>query len=420
MSPTIDSDIAIIGGGMVGAALAALLAKADPRWRIAVIEAFPLLPDQSPTSYRPSFDDRSTAIAHGSVLLLQQLGLWDSLRQYATPIEQVHVSDRGHLNGALIDRHQVGVDALGYVIPNAWIGQVLLAHLQGLDNLDWLAPARVSRLKPVAGGAELTVVSGNSSASDGAGSVVHRTSLAVIADGAQSSLRDSLGIDVAVQAYGQSAVITNVNLDEPHQGIAYERFTDLGPMAMLPLGGSQAGRQAALVWTLPESEVDAVMALSDEAFLQRLQLRFGFRLGRLTGIGKRDSYPLSLAVAKEQVRSSLVVMGNAAHFLHPVAGQGFNLALRDCAALAATLQQAAREQQPLGKLSVLQQYLQVQAQDQQLTIGISDQLTKWFSHPGLPQAALRALGFIGLECVPPAKQWLSQQTMGNISRQVVL
>jgi 2-octaprenylphenol hydroxylase len=165
--------------------------------------------------------------------------------------------------------------------------------------------------------------------------------------------------------------------------------------------------------------VGELLQASDDDFLQRLQQRFGYRLGRMIEVGKRDSYPLALSVAKEQVRSSIVIMGNAAHFLHPVAGQGFNLALRDCAALAATLKQNIPGER-LGSLSRLQQYQQQQQLDQQLTIQFSDQLTKWFSSSALPRAALRALGFIGLEAVAPAKGWLTQQTMGSAGRKVIL
>lgn len=409
------TDIAIIGGGMVGAALAALFARAEPQWSITLLEAFPLPAADAP-AWQPSYDDRSTAIADGSVQLLQQVGVWEQLAQYATPITQVHVSDKGHIGGAVIGREQVGVEALGYVVPNAWIGRVLLNHLLALANVTVRAPARVTQLRPVAEGARLQL-----DCTEGA-TTLH-TQLAVIADGAQSGLRASLGIDAGVEDYGQTAIIATVGLQQPHQGVAYERFTDEGPMAMLPLGGSVDGHSCALVWTQPNQQAGELLSMSDEAFLERLQQRFGFWLGPLISVGKRDSYPLQLVVAKEQIRSSLVVMGNAAHFLHPVAGQGFNLALRDCAALAATLKQhraGQPGQPPPGSLSLLQQYWQQQELDQQTTIYFSDQLVKLFSSSGLPQAALRALGFVGLECIPPAKHWLTLQTMGSGGRRVVL
>ncbi len=189
-------------------------------------------------------------------------------------------------------------------------------------------------------------------------------------------------------------------------------------MALLPLGESLDGQSSALVWTQPAADAEDILALSDDQFLQQLQQRFGHRLGRFVSVGKRDSYPLSLSVAKEQIRSSIVVMGNAAHFLHPVAGQGFNLALRDCAALATSLME--KRDLPLGALPRLNRYMELQRLDQQATIHFSDQLTKLFSTASLPQAALRALGFVGLECVPPAKHWFTRQTMGAGGRQHVL
>lgn len=411
-----NTDIAIVGGGMVGASLALLLAKTLPQKRITLIEGF-AVPAVGEPVYQPSYDDRSTAIAHGSVGLLQQAGVWSQLLEHACPIKKVHVSDRGHVGGTQIDWQEMQVDALGYVVPNAWVGRVLLSHVQQHTNIRLLAPAKVTQLKPVQGGAELTIESKE------AHSRTLHTQLAVIADGAHSPLRAALGIDCHQQDYGQQGLIANVRLDRPHQNIAYERFTDQGPMALLPLLGEglEADGQAdhkscALVWTHPNASADEVMAMSDEQFLALLQQRFGHRAGRFVSVGKRDMYPLALTVAAEQVRSSVVIMGNAAHFLHPVAGQGFNLALRDCAALAVTLQsatsQTANEQQPLGSLSLLQEYVARQQMDQDLTIILSDQLSKWFSTSALPQSVLRALGFVGMELMSPAKQWFAQQTMG--------
>ena len=404
---------------MVGAALAALFACARKDWHITLIEAFPL-PNSSGASnatsapvYQPSFDARSTAIASGSVHLLEQAGVWQTLLQHATPIRQVHVSDKGHIGGTVIDQSDVGDTALGYVIPNAWIGNVLLSHIQQLPQISCISPAQVKQLQPKQQGAKLVV--------DKEGQTFEvDCQLAVVADGAQSSLRKSLGIDVDLQDYQQTAIIANVAFDQPHQGIAYERFTDQGPMALLPLGESDKGCESALVWTHPREQAEAILALSDEEFIKELQQRFGFRLGNFTKVGKRDSYPLHLLVAKEQVRSSIAVMGNAAHFLHPVAGQGFNLALRDCAALVAEVAEAQDQQQPLGHLDALLRYQQAQVTDQLATIRGSDTLTKIFSTAQLPQAALRALGFMGLEAIPASKQWLTLQSMGQAGRRISL
>ncbi|GAA5315822.1 MAG: 2-octaprenyl-6-methoxyphenyl hydroxylase [Candidatus Pelagadaptatus aseana] len=405
-----QADITIVGGGMVGAAMAALLAHANAGWQVVLVEGFPL-PGPGEAIHQPSFDDRSTALAYGSIELLQRIGVWDQLSQAATPIQQVHVSDRGHFGGSLIDASAMGLEQVGAVVANAWLGRVLLQHLHELDNVELLAPATVERVTPLAQGAHIDYAS-----ADASGRI--ESQLVVIADGADSPLRAGLGIGVDTQTYHQTAIIANVALNERHDCVAYERFTDQGPMALLPLGGEN-GCDSALVWTQPTDQVDALLALDDDAFMAQLQQRFGFRLGHFKSVGKRDSYPLQLLVAKEQVRSSLVMMGNAAHFLHPVAGQGFNLALRDCAALTSVLARARRQRQPLGSLQVLQQYEQQQQLDQQATIQFSDKLTRLFSTGALPSAGLRALGFLGLETLPGAKQLLASQTMGQASRRPV-
>ena len=195
-------------------------------------------------------------------------------------------------------------------------------------------------------------------------------------------------------------------------GVAYERFTEQGPMALLPLGESDQASRCALVWTLPSEQLEATLALSDDELLALLQTRFGYRLGRFCRIGKRQSYSLQLQMISEQVRSSLVVLGNAAHYLHPVAGQGFNLALRDCVALTDTLQDASKRSQSLGDLSVLQSYLSKQQNDQDLTVNFSDQIVKVFSSQKLPKQLFRSAGFLALALFPEAKQFLAKQTMG--------
>ena len=404
------TDIAIVGGGMVGATMAALLAYLRSDWRITLIESFEF-PQADAPAYQPSYDDRSTALAHGTVELFEQMGLWPLLSQYATSIRQVHVSDRGHFGGTVIDAEKLAVDAVGQVVANAHLGRSLLQHIQQCDSIRILAPASVTGLQPLQQGVKLRVKETDEQYD-------LKAQLTIIADGAESSLRSRLGIDVNVEDYHQSAIIANVTLSHSHDHVAYERFTDQGPMALLPLGGKQ-GNQSALVWTQPAHKLDAILNLSDTDFLAELQQRFGFRLGHFAAVGKRDSYPLYLKVASEQVRSSLVIMGNAAHFLHPVAGQGFNLAVRDCAALASILNSAQQQQQALGSLSVLRNYEQQQQSDQLTTIQFSDKITRLFSTSNLPAALLRGLGFFGLEIVPPAKQILTTQTMGQGGKRVI-
>jgi 2-octaprenylphenol hydroxylase len=402
---TTNYDIAIIGGGMVGASLALLINQQKPDWQIALLEAQPFA-DEGQAQYQPSFDARSTAIAQGSVEILRELGVWENVVQHATAISQVHVSDAGHFMGGLIDANTYDVDAVGYVIPNAWIGRVLLAQLHTKTNIHLFAPVRVEKLIPQQTGAQLIVKS-----SEKVFELI--TKLAVVADGGDSPLRKSLGIDSNSKDYGQTALIANIAYSEAHQGVAYERFTAQGPLALLPLGESANAKESALVLTLPRDQAAEIIALSDEAFLQHVQTRFGYRLGTFTHVSQRYAYELKLITASEQIRSHIVLVGNAAHFLHPVAGQGFNLSLRDCVCLVDALIQGEASGKKIGELSVLQDYLDRQALDQTLTIEFSDKLVRLFSSSSLPLIALRHLGFLGLDLLPAVKTQFAAQTMGT-------
>lgn len=402
-------DIAIIGGGMVGTSLANMLAVSQPQLRIALLEAQPFARADE-LHYQPSFDARSTALSYGTVKILRELGLWEKLQQHITPIAQVHISDRGHFLGGIIDAQTNNLDAVGYVVENAWLGQVLLTRLQSQKSIHCFASAKVLQLIPQENSARLRVQAD-------AQEFFIDASLAVVADGGDSAVRNSLGIATQIRGYGQTAIITNVEFSESHQGVAFERFTDQGPIALLPLGESARAQQSALVWTLPADQADAILVASDAEFLACLQTRFGFRVGKFTRVAKRFAYPLQLVLAEEQIRSHLVLLGNAAHFLHPVAGQGFNLALRDCACLVETLRNAIAKGQAPGDLSVLQAYLERQALDQQLTIEFSDKLVRLFSNDHLPLIALRHLGLLSLESLPLLKDQFIAQTMGTAGRQ---
>ncbi|SEC65579.1 2-octaprenyl-6-methoxyphenyl hydroxylase [Pseudomonas anguilliseptica] len=384
-------DIAIIGGGLVGASLAvALQAEAKQRgWHICLIEPF-----TPGNGYQPSYDARSTALSFGSQQIYQRLGLWQQISQRAEPIKQIHVSDRGRFAAARLSSEEEGVPALGYVVENAWLGECLW---QALDQqvVSWRSPAQVTRMQALADGYRLTLDDG----------CELECSLAILAEGGRSGLREQLGIAVSTTPYGQSALIANVSPQEAHNGLAFERFTEEGPMAMLPL----ADNRCALVWTRATLEAERLFALSDAAFLAELQQAFGFRLGGLCQVGTRYLYPLALTAAKEQVRQHLVVLGNAAHSLHPIAGQGYNLSLRDTLVLAETLLASSA---PLGDLATLQRYLSSQQVDQQLTVGFSDQVTRLFSTGQPLLAAGRNLGLLGLDLLPPAKRWFARQAMG--------
>ncbi len=404
---TSDCDVVIAGGGMVGASLALALSRySGGAISVMVVESFPLPAAGAAPQYRPSFDARSTALSWGSRQIFDKLGIWPQLSQHLTAIEHIHVSDRGHIGSALLHAREQGWPALGYVVENAWLGSVLLSELRAAPGVSLCSPATVESIDSGADGARLGIRRGDELEQI-------RAQLVVVADGADSALREKLGVAVAVNDYRQAAVIANVCFDKPHRGTAYERFTDRGPLALLPLSDSEEGQaRAALVWTESNADAEALVAADEGEFLRRLQQRFGYRQGRFLRAGQRASYPLRLVAANEQVRRHLVIMGNAAHSLHPVAGQGFNLALRDVARLAQLLATARREGEPLGELALLQRYAQQQDGDQRLTTGFSDRLPALFGnrHPALSLG--RNLGLLALDLLPAAKARFVAQAAG--------
>jgi 2-octaprenyl-6-methoxyphenol hydroxylase len=345
-------------------------------------------------TWQPSYDARSSALSFGARQIYQRLGLWQEISRRAEPIKQIHVSDRGRFSTARLSAMEEGVPALGYVVENAWLGQCLW---QGLDPevVSWRCPAQVTRMEPQVAGYRLTLDD----------ETVIECDLAVLADGGRSGLREQLGIGVRNRPYDQSALIANITPGEAHNGMAFERFTDDGPMALLPLPENRC----ALVWTRQGMDAQRLAALDERSFLSELQDVFGYRLGALKQVGARHLYPLALVEAEEQVRPNLVVLGNAAHSLHPIAGQGFNLSLRDAQALADALLES--DTTP-GDFAVLQAYRERQRMDQALTVGFSDQVTRLFASD-LPLVSVsRNLGLLGLDLLPPAKRWFARQAMG--------
>jgi 2-octaprenyl-6-methoxyphenol hydroxylase len=393
-------DIVIAGGGMVGVSLALQLATLLPRdIRLCLVESFPLpepmaegLPD-----YHPSFDARSTALSYSSRLIYQKMMVWDDLKQWLCPIESIHVSSRGRFGSSLMRADDYGWPALGYVVENAWLGKALIQALYRQERVEIISPARVIAAVPSGSGMRLRL--------DGQEPAMVDTALLLVADGAGSGLREQLGVAVQEKAYGQHALVANVAFAQPHRGCAYERFTDQGPVALLPLLPSTAGEhRGGLVWTLAPDLARHLQACPAEEFLHSLQDRFGYRLGRLLQVGERHSYPLALVQSAEQVRQGMVVMGNAAHALHPVAGQGFNLALRDVAQLAAAVAEGVAAGMAPGDLALLQRYHQRQQPDQERTIQISDRLPTLFMHSDPVLGLARDLALSGLDILPPLKR----------------
>lgn len=386
-----QTEIAIIGGGLVGASLALALqngAKARG-WRIRLIEPF-----KPGDSYQPSYDARSSALSFGTRQIYQRLGLWAAIAERAEPIQHIQVAEKGRFGVTHLHAETEGVPALGYVVDNAWIGHCLW---QALDTevviLD--CPSEVQQLRPQPGGYRLELTDGRSL----------NCALAVLADGGRSELREQLGIHIRTRSYGQTALIANLTPSDPHRGQAFECFTEQGPLALLPLPENHC----ALVWTRPADDAIRLAALDESCFLDELQHTFGPALGLFQQVGRRHAYPLALSEAEEQVRAHLVVLGNAAHSLHPIAGQGYNLSLRDVVTLAETL---VHSPEIPGHLPTLLRYQARQRLDQCLTIGFSDRLVRLFGHRSPWVAQARSLGLAALDNLPPLKHWFAQQAMG--------
>ena len=392
-------DVVIAGGGMVGVSLALCLHQQLPTGtRLLLVESFPL-PERDiafQDKYSPSFDARSTALSYSSCLIYRELGVWERLLAHACAIDTIHVSEQGRFGSTLMSAGDYQWPALGYVLENAWLGNVLVQALHE-TAVETLSPASVVGVSN-ASGLVLELADGETL----------ETGLLLVADGANSSLRDALGVEVEAADYRQHALIANIGHALPHKGCAFERFTPTGPLAMLPL----RDKRCALVWSLPESEVESLQHCAEDEFLGRLQRQFGYRLGRLQQVGERHSYPLSLVASREQVRSGIVIMGNAAHSLHPVAGQGFNLALRDVARLGMVLRDALAEGRSIGDLGVLQSYMQQQAGDQERTMSFSDRLPGLFMHSDPAMALLRDVGLFALDLSPALKREFVRHTSG--------
>ncbi len=406
-----DFDVLIVGGGMVGASLAHAL-KSVPL-RIGIIEAYPLYDAQ-----QPSYDSRAIALSYGSRRIFDTLGVWPVMTtQGVTPIRHIHVSDRGHFGAVRMDAGEEDVEALGYVVEASVIGRALAPELAKMPNVELICPASLTEVRITDEQATVTVEQ-NGVLRD------VTTRLLVAADGGRSTVRQLLGAKTFKLGYGQTAVIANVVTAQEHGGIAYERFTDTGPLALLPnnapawMDDNGSGeRRWSLVWTVRDEKVEEHLQLSDAHFIARLQKRLGRRVGRILSVTPRHAYPLGLEYVRDHVRPRLAFIGNAAHLIHPVAGQGFNLGLRDVAVLAEVLAEAAAGQRDPGLLETLKTYSAWRRPDYLRVMGMTDGLARTFSNDFRPLVVARNLGMVAMDLVPPVRRLLTHQAMGMSGRQ---
>lgn len=396
-------DLVVVGGGMVGASFCCALEEAlgENSLSILVIEAIPPNADLAKQS---SFDARSTALSFGTRKFFEGIDLWQELGDAVSAIHEIQVSDRGRLGSVEINRDEQNVEALGYVVENKLLGQALNARLNESKKINLLCPALVSSVKATAKGMQLGL-------NYGSAETIIDASLVVLADGGKSPVCEQLGITQSVERYDQHALIANIVFEKPHQHIAFERFTDTGPLAVLPLQSIDGKNRGSLVWTLSVEQAQQYAELGEE-LLPLLQERFGYKLGKILEIGESFVYPLSLSVAKEQVRPGLALLGNVAHTLHPVAGQGLNLALRDARALVDVLIGARERGLALGEMNVLLEYVARQEADQAITTQFTHNITKLFSSNNEAKVWLRKFGLVAIELMPTLRRGIADRMMG--------
>lgn len=404
-APESHYDVIVVGGGLVGASFAGLLSakEVSPELSILVVEAVTPGSDQ-----QPSFDARSTALAWNSRQLFEDMGLWPSLQEDVCAIRDIHVSDQGHFGTVLINSAEHDQEALGYVVENRCLGAGLSSLLAERPGLSFLAPATIQSLRPRAEGMDMEIRSDDRDWQVSA-------SLVVLCDGARSPLSEQLGIEQRRKQYAQQALIANIAFSNPHDNVAYERFTESGPLAVLPLADYGDSPRGALIWTLKASEADHFRSMDEAALIERLQQSFGHRLGRITRIGERLLYPLQLSRAAEQIRPGLALLGNVAQTLHPVAGQGLNLALRDAAALASVLggvRSSEGAQAEIGSMRTLQCFVDGRQADQRRAMGLTDNMIKLFSTGRASHVLARKLGMLSIDLMPPLRRGFARQAMG--------
>jgi len=398
-----QQQVIIVGGGMVGLSLALMLAKAKIGVKLLEAIRYPDYTDTESVPYHSSFDARNTALSRRSVQIYQKLGLWEALQQHATPILEVHITEQGSFGKARLKAEQENVESFGQVIENAWLGRVLLTQVRQQPLIELIDGVQVKALTQ---DTEQVYIE-----AEREGQELQLTSkLVIAADGRDSFCRQALGVGVDVHDYDQVAIVTAVQTSKPHRQVGFERFSPLGPLALLPLPGEY---RRSVVWPVKKgTEHEWLGEENDQHFLNALQQTYGDRAGKFEKTGKRFSYPLSQVLAHKQVVGRVVLMGNAAHTLHPVAGQGFNLCLRDADVLLRFLGSHLTVSDDLGEPEVLKAYEQARLTDQQRVIKFCDSVVRGFSNQNPVLKLLRNTGLIAFDIVPGIKPLVANYAMG--------
>ncbi|KQF22284.1 ubiquinone biosynthesis protein UbiH [Acinetobacter baumannii] len=398
-----QQQVIIVGGGMVGLSLSLMLAKANIAVKLLEAVKYPNYDDQNVAPYHSSFDARNTALSRRSVQIYQKLGLWDALQQYATPILQVHITEQGSFGKARLVAEQEKVESFGQVIENAWLGRVLLTQVRQQPLIELIDGVQVTALTQDAEQVHIEAQRGDEL-------LKLESKLLIAADGRDSFCRQAIGVGVDVHDYDQVAIVTTVQTSKPHEHVGFERFSALGPLALLPLPGEY---RRSVVWPVKKgTEGEWLGEENDQHFLDALQKTYGDRAGKFEKTGKRFSYPLSQVLAHKQAVGRVILMGNAAHTIHPVAGQGFNLCLRDADVLLRYLVNQLSASDDIGNPDNLLAYEQARLSDQQRVIKFCDTVVRGFSNQNLLLKLIRNTGLIAFDVIPGVKPLVANYAMG--------
>ena len=398
-----QQQVIIVGGGMVGLSLALMLAKSNIAVKLLEAVKYPNYDDGNVAPYHSSFDARNTALSRRSVQIYQKLGLWDALQQHATPILQVHITEQGSFGKARLVAEQEKVESFGQVIENAWLGRVLLTQVRQQPLIELIDGVQVTALQQQVNQVQIT-------AQRQGKTLDFVTPLLIAADGRDSFCRQAVGIGADEHNYDQVAIVTTVQTSKPHQQVGFERFSALGPLALLPLPGEY--RRSVVFPVRKGTEQQFLGAENDQYFLDTLQHTYGDRAGKFEKTGQRFSYPLAQVLAHKQAIGRVVLMGNAAHTIHPVAGQGFNLCLRDADVLVRYLTQQMAVSDDIGNPENLLAYEQARLSDQQRVIKFCDSVVRGFSHPNPLLKLIRNTGLIAFDVIPGIKPLVANYAMG--------
>jgi 2-octaprenyl-6-methoxyphenol hydroxylase len=389
----IDADVVIVGGGLVGGTLACALGQGG--LEVVVVDR-----EDPARGLEAAFDGRASAIALSSRRLLDALGLWALIEDQAAPILDIRVSEAGSLFFLHYDSRETGNDPFGFMVENRALRRALATRLPRTPGVRWIAPMSVRALERTAAGVVARLADGRSV----------RAPLAAAADGRASETRARAGVRVTAWSYDQVGIVCTVAHEKSHDFVAHEHFLPAGPFAILPL----LGDRSSIVWTERADLAPAIMALSDDDFLFELERRFGNFLGSLKVAGPRWAYPLSLQFAETAIARRLVLVGDAAHAMHPIAGQGLNMGLRDVAALAEVLVDARRLGLDIGTATVLERYQRWRRFDNTLMLAMTDGLNRLFSNDIGPVRWARDVGLAIVDKLPPLKQLFTRHAMGVV------